>query len=56
MRGFLLLILVVGVFWALDMYAFDGRYSQAARREAQSQGQQFQYEVRQWLNKAMSGH
>jgi hypothetical protein len=56
MRGFFLLVLVVGALWAVDEYAFDGRYSQAAWLEAQSQGQQLRYNVRNWLNKAMAGH
>lgn len=56
MRGFFLLIFVVGALRALDTLAFNGRYSETALQEAQSQGRQFQYEVRQWINKAMSAH
>ena len=56
MRGLFFLILIVGAFWILDMYAFNGRYSQAAWAEARSQGQQLQYEVRRLLDKTGLGH
>jgi hypothetical protein len=51
MRSFFILILAIGAFWAIDVYAFHGRYSQAIWQEAQSQGQQFNYAVQRFLRK-----
>ena len=55
MRNFFIFIFAIGAFWAFDVYAFDGRYSQAVWQEAQSQGRQFRYNVDRLLDKAMSG-
>jgi hypothetical protein len=51
MRGFVALAIVVGALWALDLYAFHGRYSQAAWQETNYQGQKFSYQVQYHLKK-----
>jgi len=51
MRGFVILTIAIGALRALDVYAFKGRYSQAAWREANSQGQKFNYELQYYLKK-----
>jgi hypothetical protein len=51
MRGFLILVVAIGAFWAIDVLAFDSRYSNAVWRETKYQAQQFNYEVKRWLNR-----
>jgi hypothetical protein len=51
MRGFVALAIVVGVLWALDLYAFQGRYSQAAWQAANYQGQKLSDQVQYHLRK-----
>ena len=51
-RGLLILTVLIGAIWAIDAFAFDGRYRQAAWREANYQAQKLDHEVRYWLNKS----
>jgi hypothetical protein len=51
MRGFVALVIVAGVLWALDLYAFQGRYSRAAWQEANYQGQKLSDQVQYHLKK-----
>ena len=52
MRAIFVLTVLIGVFWAIDTLAFDGRYTQTVWREAKYQGQQINYEIQYWLRKA----
>ena len=52
MRGFLILLAAIGCPWAVDVFAFDGRYSEAVLQEANFQSQRLYYEVERWLKKA----
>jgi hypothetical protein len=55
MRKFFILIFASAALWAIDMYAFNGRYSQIVWQDAQSQGQQLKSMMDGLLDKAMSG-
>jgi hypothetical protein len=52
MRTLLTLIAAMGLLWAIDVAAFDGRYSRAVWQDVNYQGQQFNYEVQRWIKKA----
>jgi hypothetical protein len=68
MRHYVILTVVIfGGLWAVDVYKFDGRNSQAAWqaawrmpgeawRHADDLGRNFTYEVQRQVNAAMSGH
>ncbi len=68
MRHYVILTVVIfGGLWAVDLYKFDGRNSQAARQaawhvpgylwqQAGYFGRNFTDEVQRQLNTAMSGH
>ncbi len=68
MRHYVILTVVIfGGLWAVDVYKFDGRNSQAAWQAAWRMpaeawqlagdlGRNFTYEVQRQLNAAMSGH
>ena len=51
MRSFLILIVLIGTLWAIDVFAFGGRYSKAVWQEANYQGETVRYGIRDWLNK-----
>jgi hypothetical protein len=51
MRGFFMLIVLIGAFLAMDAVAFDGRYRSAAWQQAAHQGQAVNNNVQRWLNK-----
>jgi hypothetical protein len=53
MRGFIILAIVVCILWALDAYAFNGRYSQAVWKDASDQGQIFSDGIQNWLKQAL---
>ena len=50
MRAITILI-VLGSLWAVDRFAFQGRYNDAIWHGAKYQGQHFSYEVKRWLDK-----
>ncbi len=68
MRHYVILTVVIfGGLWAVDVYKFDGRNSQAAWQAARRMpgeawqhagdlGRNFTYQVQRQLNEAMSGH
>lgn len=43
------LLLIVGVLWVIDLFAFNARYSAAIWQDVKIQGQQFSYNVEHWL-------
>jgi hypothetical protein len=49
MRSFLILIVLIGMLWAIDVFAFGGRYNTAVWQGANYQGQKVRYEIRDWL-------
>jgi hypothetical protein len=51
MRSFLILIVLVGTLWAIDVFAFGGRYRTAVWQEGNYQGQTVRYVIRDWLKK-----
>ena len=51
MQRFLFLAVVIGALWALDTYAFQGRYSRALWEEANHQVQMFNNGVQSFVNK-----
>ena len=51
MRIIVVLAVSVGAFWAIDSFAFAGRYRATAWQEAKYQGQVFNYRVQSWLNR-----
>jgi hypothetical protein len=51
MRVLVKLAIVVCALWAIDMYAFGARHSQALWQEAQYQGKMINYDVRRVLRK-----
>ena len=51
-RCFVALVAVISALWAIDVLAFNGRYSQAFWLQAYYQGQQFNYAVKRWLDHA----
>jgi nitrate reductase NapE component len=50
-RGFLILIFLIGAVWAIDTVAYDGHYGRVAWMEAKHHGQKANHEVRTWLRK-----
>ena len=52
MRGFLIVAILLGAFWAIDAVVFDARYRKAAWQEANYQGQKVNYQVRYWLSRS----
>ena len=50
MRSFLILIIVIGSLWAIDTFAFGGRYRMAVWQEAYYQGQTVRNGIRNWLD------
>jgi hypothetical protein len=55
MRSFFVLILAIGALWAIDVFAFHGRYSQFIWQQAKFQGRQFEYQVNRTLDRFMPG-
>ena len=51
-RDLVFVAVVIGALWVFDVFAIDGRCSQAFWQEASYQGQKFQAEVRRWENGA----
>lgn len=51
MNRVLIPVVLIGGFLAVDIFAFDGRYTRAAWLEAQHQGQEFRANVDRWLRK-----
>jgi hypothetical protein len=51
MRGFVILLVVVGAVWAGDRFANHGRYGDAFWREAKYRGQAASDDIKHWLNK-----
>jgi hypothetical protein len=50
MRGLLVpAIALIVALWAIDAFAFHGRYRAAAWLEASHQGQKLSFEIRHWL-------
>jgi hypothetical protein len=49
MRNFLILIVLIGMLWTVDVFAFGGRYSTAVWQEGNYQGQTVRYGIRDWL-------
>jgi hypothetical protein len=47
-RDLVFVAVVIGVLWVFDVFAIDGRCSQAFWQEASYQGQKFRAEVRRW--------
>jgi hypothetical protein len=43
------LLFIIGVLWAVDLFAFNSRYSVAMWQEVKLQGQEFSYNVERWL-------
>jgi hypothetical protein len=52
MRKLVILIFAIGTVWVIDQLAFERRYSDAAWREANYQGQLFNYKLKHWLRNA----
>ena len=53
MRAFLVLAaILLGAFLLVDQFTYDGRYRQAAWREARHQGQQFSNQIGDWFRRA----
>ena len=44
---------VIGALWFLDVYAFNGRYSEAIWQDASAQGQRFSDQIQRWLNNGL---
>lgn len=49
MRSFLILIVLIGSLWAIDTFAFGGRYGTAVWQEAYYQGRTVRYGIQNWL-------
>jgi nitrate reductase NapE component len=52
MRGFLLVGILLGALWAVDSFAFDGRYGRAVWAAAKVQGSKIRSEVNDFLKRA----
>jgi hypothetical protein len=50
-RGFLILVFLIGAVWAIDTFAFNGHYGRVAWMEAKYHGEKANNEVRNWLKK-----
>ena len=55
MRNVFIFVFSVVALWAIDAYAFNGRYSQIVWQEINYQGHQFRNNVDRMLNNAVSG-
>jgi len=51
MRQFVILIVLLGVLWAVDIAAFEGRYSAEVWQEARHIGQKFSSNVQFQIGK-----
>jgi hypothetical protein len=51
MRAFLFVVALIAAAWALDVTAFDGRYSRAAWQEARDRGRQLNSDIAHFLKK-----
>src|SRR5271163_4648114 len=55
MRKLLLLVLVLGILWALDTFGFNGRYSSAVWLDANDQAHSINYQAHRWVQKLTGG-
>jgi hypothetical protein len=55
MRQLWTVLIVTCAAWAVDVLAFDGRYSRTIWQQAAYHGQQFGSDVKRWLDRGISG-
>jgi hypothetical protein len=53
MRALAMLVAAACIFWAVDRFEFQSRYSNTLLRAAHNQAEQLNYEVKRWF-KAIS--